>query len=212
MGQTQTSKPSVPLVHLTARPVNSDMFIPLQTFKLLWLTMANLQGLPASGLWCQDLPGFCRSLCGRPLARSHLAQLLSRDSLPEVSRGSEDAARQTMELVVGVCGPLGGESFFRAPAAQEGLSDRRVQGEDSCPPALCQAAPTVPESRGTETTGRIPKKPQRPATGTSISSSRVWFLLSNVSPPRRQHRFTWDLFQSHLTNEETEVQINSKLP
>ena len=42
MGQTQTSKSSVPQVHLMAPPVNSDMFIPLQTFKLLWLTMANL--------------------------------------------------------------------------------------------------------------------------------------------------------------------------
>ena len=69
----------------------------------------------------------------------------------------------------------------------------------------------VPESCGTETTGRIPTKPQRPATGTSTSSSRVWFLF-NVFPPRRHHRSTWGLFQSHLTNDEAEAQIHGKLP
>lgn len=45
---------------------------------------------------------------------------------------------------MGVHGPLGGESFFRAPVAQEGLSDRRVQGETSCPPAPHQAGPHGP--------------------------------------------------------------------
>lgn len=136
MGQTQTSKtPPRPLGHLTAPPVNSDMFIPLQIFKLLahngQLTRtACIRALVPRPAMILQVPH------GLPPARRHLAQLLSRNSLPEVSRSSEDAAKQTMELVVGVYGPLGGESFFRAPAAQEGLSDRRIQGEDSCPPGL----------------------------------------------------------------------------
>ena len=135
MGQTQTSKtPPRPLGHLTASPVNSDMFIPLQIFKLLahngQLTRtACIRALVPRPAMILQVPH------GLPPARRHLAQLLSRNSLPEVSRSSEDAAKQTMELVVGVYGPLGGESF-RAPAAQEGLSDRRIQGEDSCPPGL----------------------------------------------------------------------------
>ena len=143
MGQTQTSKSSVPLGHLTAPPINSDMFIPLQIFKLLahngQLTRtACIRALVPRPATILQVPR------GLPPARRHPAQLLSRNSLPEVSRGSEDAAKQTMELVVGVYGPLGGQSFFRAPAAQEGLSDRRIQGEDSCPPGLKQAGPHGP--------------------------------------------------------------------
>ena len=106
-----------------------------------------------------------------------------------------------------VASPSSGLLLLRRASLIEGFKGKTAVHEH-----CTRQPPTVPESRGTETTGRIPKKPQRPATGTSISSSRVWFLLSNVSPPRRQHRFTWDLFQSHLTNEETEAQINSKLP
>lgn len=76
-------------------------------------------------------------------ARRHLAQLLSRDSLPEVSRGSEDAAKQTVELVVGVHGPLGA-SPSELLLLRRASSDRRAWRGTSCPPALHQAGPHGP--------------------------------------------------------------------